>query len=104
GVTDYLTKPVDFGRLKMALANVVRALEMKGQIGTLRSELRKLGRYGPLIGASPPMQKVYDLIGCVAQTDASILVTGETGTGKEVVAQTIHALSRRSKEAFVPVD
>ena len=50
------------------------------------------------------MQKVYDLIGRVARTDASVLITGETGTGKEVVAQTIHALSRRSKEAFVPVD
>src|SRR6188474_2596428 len=104
GVTDYLTKPVDFARLKMALANLARTLEMKGEIGTLRTELRKLGRFGPLIGACPPMQKVYDLIGRVARTDASVLVTGETGTGKEVVAQTIHALSRRSKEAFIPVD
>jgi len=104
GVTDYLTKPVDFARLKMALANLARTLEMKGEIGTLRSELRKLGRFGSLIGACPPMQKVYDLIGRVARTDASVLITGETGTGKEVVAQTIHSLSRRSKEAFVPVD
>jgi DNA-binding NtrC family response regulator len=104
GVTDYLTKPVDFARLKMALANLARTLEMKGEIGTLRTELRKLGRFGALIGASPPMQKVYDLIGRVARTDASVLITGETGTGKEVVAQTIHALSRRAKQAFVPVD
>jgi two-component system, NtrC family, response regulator HydG len=104
GLTDYLTKPVDFARLKMALANLARTLEMKGEIGSLRGELRKLGRFGPLIGASPPMQKVYDLIGRVARTDASVLITGETGTGKEVVAQTIHSLSRRSKEAFVPVD
>jgi two-component system response regulator AtoC len=104
GVTDYLTKPVDFARLKMALANLARALELKGQIGTLRTELRKLGRFGPLVGASPAMQKVYDLIGRVARTDASVLVTGETGTGKEVVARTIHDLSRRSKEVFLPVD
>jgi len=104
GVTDYLTKPVDLARLKVALANLARTLEMKGQIGALRTELRKLGRFGPLIGASPPMQKVYDLIGRVARTEASVLITGETGTGKEVVAQTIHALSRRSKEAFVAVD
>jgi DNA-binding NtrC family response regulator len=104
GVTDYLTKPVDFARLKMALANLARTLDMKGEIGTLRSELRKLGRFGPLIGSSPPMQKVYDLIGRVARTDAGVLLTGETGTGKEVVAQTIHSLSRRGKEAFVPVD
>jgi two-component system, NtrC family, response regulator HydG len=104
GVTDYLTKPVDFARLKMALANLARALEMKGQIGQLRTELRKLGRFGPLVGASPAMQKVYDLIGRVARTDASVFITGETGTGKEVVAQTIHDLSRRNKEAFLPVD
>src|SRR6185436_19058557 len=104
GVTDYLTKPVDFARLKVALANLARTLEMKGQIGTLRTQLRKLGRFGPLVGASPPMQKVYDLIGRVARTDASILITGETGTGKEVVAQSIHSLSRRRKHPFVAVD
>jgi len=104
GAIDYVTKPVDFGRIKMALANVTRTLEMKGEIGTLRRELRKLGRFGPLVGTSPGMQSVYDLIGRVARTDASVLITGETGTGKDVVALTIHSLSRRSKEAFVPVN
>jgi DNA-binding NtrC family response regulator len=104
GVADYLTKPVDFARVKMALSNVRRALEMKGEIQRLRAELRTLGRFGPLVGASPGMQEVYDLIGRVARTDASILITGETGTGKDVVAETIHTLSRRSREAFVPVD
>ena len=104
GAADYLTKPVDFPRLKTVLAHVTRTLEMKDEIGALRTELRRMGRFGALIGASPPMQKVYDLIGRVARTEASILLTGETGTGKEVVAQTIHALSRRSKKPFVPVD
>jgi two-component system, NtrC family, response regulator AtoC len=104
GVSDYLTKPVDFARLRVTLASLARTLEMKGEIGALRGELRKLGRFGALIGASPPMQAVYDLIGRVARTDASVLITGETGTGKEVVAQAIHSLSRRAKEAFVPVD
>ena len=66
GVADYLTKPVDLARVKMVLGNVTRTLELRGEIGTLRGELRKLGRFGPLIGASPPMQKVYDLIGRVA--------------------------------------
>jgi two-component system, NtrC family, response regulator AtoC len=104
GVIDYLTKPVDFARIKMALANVTRTLEMKGEIGALRGELRKLGRFGPLIGTSPPMQAVYDLIGRVARTDASVLIAGETGTGKDVVALTIHSLSRRSKAAFLAVN
>jgi two-component system, NtrC family, response regulator AtoC len=104
GVADYLTKPVDFARVKMALGNVIRTLEMRGEISTLRGELRKLGRFGPLIGSSPPMQKVYDLIGRVAKTDASILISGETGTGKELVAETLHNLSKRSKQPFVPVN
>jgi DNA-binding NtrC family response regulator len=104
GAIDYLTKPVDFARIKMALANVKRTLGMKDEIGALRVELRKLGRFGPLIGASPAMQTVYDLVGRVAPTDASVLITGETGTGKDAVALTIHSLSRRSKEAFLPVN
>ncbi|HEY6552421.1 MAG TPA: sigma-54 dependent transcriptional regulator, partial [Vicinamibacteria bacterium] len=104
GAADYLTKPVDFARVKMALGNVTRALEMRGEITSLRGELRKLGRFGPLVGASPPMQKVYDLIGRVARTDASILISGETGTGKELVAETIHRLSRRSKLPFLAVN
>jgi two-component system response regulator AtoC len=104
GAIDYVTKPVDFGRIKIALANVARTLEMKGEIGALTSELRKLGRFGSLIGTSPAMQSVYDLIGRVARTDASVLITGETGTGKDVVALTIHSLSRRSREPFVPVN
>ena len=85
----------------MALGNVTRALKLRGEIGSLRGELRKLGRFGALVGASPPMQKVYDLIDRVAGTDASILISGETGTGKELVAETIHGLSRRSKEPFL---
>ena len=104
GVADYLTKPVDFGRVKMALANVSRALEMRGEITTLRSELRKLGRFGPMVGSSPAMQKVYDLIARVAATDACVLISGETGTGKELVAETIHRLSRRSRQPFLPMN
>jgi DNA-binding NtrC family response regulator len=104
GVSDYLTKPVDFARVKMVLANVTRARELKQEIGTLRGELRRLGHFGSLIGASEPMQKVYDMIGKGAPTEATILLTGETGAGKEVVAQTIHGLSRRSREPFLPLN
>src|SRR6185436_13269936 len=96
GVSDYLTKPVDFARVKMILANVTRTRELKQEIGTLRGELRRLGHFGSLIGASEPMQKVYDMIAKGAPTEATILLTGETGAGKEVVAQTIHSLSRGS--------
>ena len=62
GPADFLTKPVDFARVKMALANLARTRELSREIGALRGELRRLGRFGPLIGASARMQKVYDLI------------------------------------------
>jgi two-component system response regulator AtoC len=104
GVSDYLTKPVDIPRLKTVLAHVLGTLQLKEEIGTLRGELRRLGHFGQLIGVSAAMQKVYDLVARVAQTDATVLLTGESGTGKDVVAQTLHELSRRRKELFLPLN
>jgi two-component system, NtrC family, response regulator AtoC len=104
GAADYLTKPVDLARVKMVLANLLRTRELREEIGSLRTELRKLGHYGPLVGASPAMQRTYDLINRVARTEATILITGETGTGKELVAQAVHEQSRRHKEPFLPVN
>jgi DNA-binding NtrC family response regulator len=104
GALDFLTKPVDFARVKMALANLTRTRELARQVGALRGELRRLGRFGSLIGASRRMQEVYDLVARVAPTDASVFVLGETGTGKELVAQTLHDMSRRQKQAFVPIN
>jgi two-component system, NtrC family, response regulator HydG len=104
GASDYLTKPLDIPRLKTVLANVARRRELRDEIDNLRGELRKLGRFGLLIGASPEMEKVYDLIGRVAPSEATVLVTGESGTGKDLVAQTLHHFSRRRKGAFLPVN
>jgi DNA-binding NtrC family response regulator len=104
GAVDYLTKPVDLGRLRQALARVKRALELREEIVSLRGELRRLGRFGSIIGASQAMQHVYDLINRVAPTDTTVLITGETGVGKELVAQMIHERSRRAKEGFLPIN
>src|SRR6188508_1992544 len=97
GATDYLTKPVDIERLKAILRRVPRT-------GELRDELRKLGRFGHILGSSTPMQKLYDALGRVAPTSATVLITGESGTGKELAAQTIHDLSRRKKSPFLPLN
>jgi two-component system, NtrC family, response regulator AtoC len=105
GARDYLTKEeIELPRLQAVLANVRTRQELKEEIGSLQKELRKLGRFGPLIGGSPAMQKVYDLISRVAPTDATVLVTGESGTGKELVAQTLHEQSRRKKHPFLPLN
>ena len=104
GALDYITKPLDTLRLRSVLAHVLRVRSLKEDIGGLRGELRKLGRFGPLIGASPAMQEVYDLIIRVAPTDATVLITGESGTGKELVAQTISEFSNRRRRPLLPLD
>jgi two-component system, NtrC family, response regulator HydG len=104
GALDYLTKPIDSRRLKSVLNHVLRLRELKEEVGTLRGELRKVGRFGRLVGISPVMQKVYDLMTRVAPTDATVFITGESGTGKEVVAQTIFEISNRRRKPFLPLD
>jgi DNA-binding NtrC family response regulator len=104
GASDYLTKPVDMARLKAVLVNVARTHELKIKISELRGQLRELGRFGDMVGGSPAMQHVYDLIGKVAPTNATVLVAGESGTGKELVAQTLHQLSRRAAKPFLAVN
>jgi DNA-binding NtrC family response regulator len=104
GVADYLPKPVDIPRLKTILANVSRTRELKEEIDALREELRTLGHFGPMIGSSTAMQRVYDLIARVAPTDATVLLTGDSGTGKDLAAQTVHGLSKRRKSPFMPLN
>lgn len=104
GATDYLTKPINFRRLKTLLSRVPRTADLKTEIHALRGELRRLGHFGQMLGASPVMQKLYNHISRVAPTEASVLLLGESGTGKELAAQTIHELSLRSKHPFLPVN
>src|SRR5262245_25697208 len=104
GVNDYLTKPIDLVRLRLLLRKVSQSTRLRRQVDELRGELRRLGRFGALVGSSDSMQAVYDQIQRVAPTEATVLVTGETGTGKELVAQTIHRLSGRWDKPFVDLN
>jgi DNA-binding NtrC family response regulator len=104
GAVDYLTKPIDTHRLKVIAQNVMRTLELHREIHALRDELRRLGHFGRIVGRSPPMQRIYDLVERVAWTDSTVLLVGETGTGKDLVAETIHALSPRAAHPMVPVN
>src|SRR5712675_2967275 len=93
-----------FRSLRAILRRVPRSGELRAEIGELREELRRLGRFGHILGSSPPMQKLYDQLGRVAPTSATVLLQGESGTGKELAAQTIHDLSRRKKAPFLPLN
>jgi DNA-binding NtrC family response regulator len=83
---------------------VHRTRALKEEVSELRRELRRLGRFGPMVGTSAPMQAIYDVIERVAPREITVFITGESGTGKELVARTIHRLSRRRHEAFVAVN
>jgi two-component system, NtrC family, response regulator AtoC len=104
GAVDYVVKPLDVARVKALLARIPRSGELRAEIGSLRGELRRLGRFGAMLGTSPAMQAVYDRISRVAPTEASVLLIGESGTGKELAASTIHALSRRRSGPFLAVN
>src|SRR5258706_351556 len=104
GAYDYLTKPVDLKRLKILLDKIVERLETVREVKALRRQLREHGTFGPLIGSSPEMRKLYQIIEQAAPTSASVLIMGESGTGKELVAQTIHQLSPRAAFPFVAIN
>jgi DNA-binding NtrC family response regulator len=104
GAVDYLTKPIDDARLTTALLNVARTRALKEEVGSLRSDLRGLGRFGRMVGRSKAMLEVYDLIARVAPTEAAVFITGESGSGKELVAQTIHQISPRKGGVLLPVN
>jgi len=104
GAYDYLTKPVDIQRLKILLDKIVERLETLREVKTLRRQLRDHGTFGSLIGNSPEMRKIYQVVEQAAPTSASVLITGESGTGKELVAQTIHQLSPRAAFQFIAIN
>src|SRR5581483_8939480 len=104
GAYDYLTKPIDIQRLKILLDKIVARLETMREVKALRRQLRESGTFGSLIGNSPEMRKIYQVIEQAAPTGASVLITGESGTGKELVAQTIHQLSPRNQHPFVAIN
>lgn len=96
-VFDFLVKPIDIKRLKACLASI-RTTK------TLHDKLLESGAEVKLIGESPPMSKLHDMINKVAPSDASVLLQGESGTGKELVAHAIHTLSKRRDKPFLAVN
>jgi two-component system response regulator AtoC len=98
GAYDYLTKPFDVDEVALAVERAVEARELRTAKRRLEAE-QAIGRR--IVGDSPSMRRLLDAIGRVASKDVTVLVRGETGTGKELVASLIHAESRRAKGPLV---
>src|SRR5437588_447115 len=104
GAYDYITKPIDTNRLRTILQNASALLGTKAENEAMRRKLRDAGSLGSLVGASKKMQEIFRLIEMVAPSTASVLITGASGTGKELVARTIHELSPRKDRPFVAIN
>lgn len=104
GAYDYITKPIDFNRLRTILQNASERHEDKVEKEVMRRKLRDAGSLGSLVGSSRKMQEIFRLIEMVAPSTASVLITGASGTGKELVARTIHELSPRRSKPFIAIN
>ncbi len=105
GAFDYVIKPPDESELQFSVYRALEHSRLRRENEFLRAELSAGGMYGErLIGNSPGMLAVFDLINKVAKTDTTVLITGETGTGKELIAQTIHYKSLRSGKPFIALN
>ncbi|MCG6908373.1 MAG: sigma-54 dependent transcriptional regulator [Desulfobacteraceae bacterium] len=104
GASDYLIKPFKPEYLTLVMEKIDQQLDMARECNYLKAQLEKKTRFENIIGRSAPMQAVFDTITQVADQDTSVLLTGETGTGKELVAKAIHAKSRRAHHPFVALN
>ncbi|MBR3821047.1 MAG: sigma-54-dependent Fis family transcriptional regulator [Kiritimatiellae bacterium] len=104
GADDFITKPVDLDQLELRIEKALKAHRLESEVKHLKAQLdEKYGMNG-IVGNSPAMQKVFRMIRQAAPTDATVLIQGPSGTGKELVARAIHNLSNRSKGPFVAVE
>ena len=104
GATDYILKPVEFDEL---IIKVQRLLEMKDLLmenKVLREEIHRQYDYENIVGKSQSIKKIYEMIDAVAETDSTVLITGNSGTGKELVARALHFKSKRKNKPFIAVN
>jgi DNA-binding NtrC family response regulator len=104
GVRDYITKPFQFEELLHVLDSALEQRRLKSENAYLRSQLEERYRFEGILGRSRPMRDLFQLLETVAETSSTILVSGETGTGKELVARAIHHNSARRAHRFVAIN
>lgn len=109
GATDFVLKPWENEKLLATLFSALRLRESRDEVETLKIKNHEINqaindKYSDIIGQSPAMMRIFQTIDRVAQTDANVLILGENGTGKELIARAIHRNSPRKTESFVSVD
>ncbi len=104
GATDYLLKPFKPNQLSLVMEKAAQQKKLSSETNYLRGRLAQFTRFDNIIGQSSAMEKVFDLIEEVARSGASVLLVGETGTGKELIAKAIHAKSPRANFPYIAIN
>ena len=104
GAYDFITKPFDHEELIHLLRKALERSQLLRENLNLQRRIKKEEPFENLVGSSPAMQRVYQTIQMIAKTDVTVLITGESGTGKDLAARAIHALSHRSDQSYVTVN
>ncbi|MFZ1865069.1 MAG: sigma-54 dependent transcriptional regulator [Polyangiales bacterium] len=104
GAYDFINKPVELDTLAHTLDRAIQHRNLREEVKRLTDEVSRSKGVGKLIGKSPAMMKVYDLVQRVSTTDSSVLLTGESGTGKELVARALHSESDRADMPFIALN
>jgi DNA-binding NtrC family response regulator len=104
GADDFIQKPFDVDELKLIVEKALELRQLKQEIQGWRKTQSERGRLDQIIGRSPRMQAVYQMVETVAAVQSTVLITGESGTGKELVARAVHNLSPRNDKPFVSIN
>jgi two-component system response regulator AtoC len=104
GAADFLTKPINLEHLRLVVERAFRERALQDEVTALRQELEKQHKFHDILSKSPQMHDVFELISHVARTNSTVLIVGETGTGKELVARAVHETSPRRDAPFVAVN
>ncbi|NOY54067.1 MAG: sigma-54-dependent Fis family transcriptional regulator [Deltaproteobacteria bacterium] len=104
GALDYIIKPFKVDKIKMIIRNALKKIDLEQENALLRRELFARNGLDRIIGRSPLMKSVFEIIRKTADSKSNVLITGESGTGKDLVAQAIHRLSRRKDNPFVAIN
>ena len=104
GASDYILKPIEFDEILIKIKRLFEIKDILLENRILKKEIQRTYDYDNIIGKSPLIKNIYDMIETVAETESTVLVTGKSGTGKELVARALHFKSKRKNKAFIPVN